>query len=176
MAGGSWIRIHSPAPRCLADRSSPHSPVPAPTAKHHCRSAWAHTFPAGSRTSRPTLSRSAPRLCKPSRRTRKYLVNIASSEPRFLDRSIANLAGTFQRGLALGAEGVIIHAGHPGEDSRDEGLRRARGILLGKGTIGLEGFRALVRHPIARRVPMLVETRPDGIAEDIATLRSLAGA
>jgi deoxyribonuclease IV len=208
-----------------------------------------------------------------------YLVNIASSDARFLERSIANLAGTFQRGVALGADGVIIHAGHAGESSRDEGLRRSRGILsplldrddlplviveltaggtgtiasrwpqaaeladtldrhprlrfcpdtchafsegydlstpdgmtafldemerevgfdrvalihandsrdplgarrdrhehIGKGTIGLEGFRTLVRHPIAGRVPILVETRPDGIAEDIATLRSLAGA
>ena len=206
-----------------------------------------------------------------------YLVNIASSDPRFLERSIANLAGTFQRGLALGADGVIIHAGHTGDSSRDEGLRRARGVLsplldrddlplviveltaggtgtiasrwpqaaeladaldrhprlrfcpdtchafsagydlstqtgmiafldemdhevgfdrvalihandsrdplgarrdrhehIGKGTIGRDGFRALVRHPIAGRVPIVVETRPDGIAEDIATLRSFA--
>lgn len=207
-----------------------------------------------------------------------YLVNIASPDPAFLERSIANLAGTFQRGLALGAAGVIIHAGAAGDSPRDEGFERARRILapllaredlplviieltaggvgtiasrwpqavelldalerhprlrfcpdtchafsagydlstsagmtafleemgeavgwdrvalihandsrdplgarrdrhehIGKGSIGIDGFRGLVSHPIAQRVPIAVETRPGGLAKDIALLRSLGG-
>jgi deoxyribonuclease IV len=208
-----------------------------------------------------------------------YLVNIASPDPAFLEKSIANLAGTFQRGVALGARGVIIHAGAAGTSSREEGLERARRILtpllardelplvvveltsggsgaiasrwpevaellaalgghprlrfcpdtchafsagydlstsdgmasfldemmatfgaervalihandsrdplgsrrdrhehIGKGTIGIDGFRGLMTHAVATHVPIVVETKPSGIPDDIAVLRSLAGA
>jgi deoxyribonuclease-4 len=68
---------------------------------------------------------------------------------------------------------ALIHA----NDSRDaRGSKRDRHWHIGEGTIGLDGFAALVNDPIAEQVPLIVET-PDGgekHAEDIARLRALA--
>jgi deoxyribonuclease-4 len=67
---------------------------------------------------------------------------------------------------------LVVHA----NDSRDPlGSRRDRHAHLGRGRMGLEGFRALVRSRLARRVPIVVETPPAGQAADIALLRRLAG-
>lgn len=66
---------------------------------------------------------------------------------------------------------ALVHA----NDSRDPlGSKRDRHEHLGRGTMGLDGFRALVRSSTARRVPIIVETPVEGQASDIATLRSLA--
>jgi deoxyribonuclease-4 len=66
---------------------------------------------------------------------------------------------------------ALVHA----NDSRDPvGSKRDRHEHLGRGTMGLEGFRALVRSDAARRVPLIVETPPEGQPSDIALLRSLA--
>jgi deoxyribonuclease-4 len=66
---------------------------------------------------------------------------------------------------------ALVHA----NDSRDPlGSRRDRHEHLGRGTMGLEGFRALVRSGVARRVPLIVETPPEGQPADIALLRGLA--
>jgi deoxyribonuclease-4 len=66
---------------------------------------------------------------------------------------------------------AVVHA----NDSRDPcGSRRDRHEQVGKGTIGEEGFRALLSHPLSRGVPWIVETPPRHQAEDVATLRRLA--
>ena len=66
---------------------------------------------------------------------------------------------------------AVVHA----NDSRDPcGSRRDRHEHVGKGTIGEDGFRALLTHPASRRVPWIVETPPRHQAEDVATLRRLA--
>jgi deoxyribonuclease-4 len=66
---------------------------------------------------------------------------------------------------------ALVHA----NDSRDpRGSKRDRHEHLGRGTMGLEGFRALVRSGVARRVPLIVETPPEGQPADIALLRGLA--
>ncbi len=44
---------------------------------------------------------------------------------------------------------------------------------IGKGCIGAEGFRTLLHHPLLRNKPFILETRPDGRAEDIAILKAL---
>lgn len=75
-------------------------------------------------------------------------------------------------GGTVGAERLaLVHA----NDSKDpRGSRRDRHEQVGKGAIGDEGFRALLSHPFARRVPWVVETPPRHQAEDVARLRRLA--
>jgi deoxyribonuclease-4 len=67
---------------------------------------------------------------------------------------------------------ALIHT----NDSRDpQGSRRDRHAAIGRGTIGREGFRALVQHPNLQRIPMICET-PGELREDrlnIARLKSM---
>ena len=59
-------------------------------------------------------------------------------------------------------------------DSRDAaGSKRDRHESIGRGTIGLEPFRALFSTPATRRVPMVVETLDSEQAADIATVKKL---
>lgn len=44
---------------------------------------------------------------------------------------------------------------------------------IGKGYIGVHGFRNVLRHPQLKNKSFILETEPTGRAEDIATLRSL---
>lgn len=82
---------------------------------------------------------------------------------RTLDR-LTELAGPGRLGL--------IHV----NDSKDvRGSFRDRHERVGQGHIGQRAFRALVRHPAARSVPLILET-PGGkpaYAEDIELLRKL---
>lgn len=73
---------------------------------------------------------------------------------------------------ALGAERVrLLHAN---DSAHPIGSGRDRHANIGAGTIGHAGFRALLRHPALRHVPVLIETGGDAAlhARDIATLRS----
>jgi deoxyribonuclease IV len=66
----------------------------------------------------------------------------------------------------------LVHA----NDSRDGlGSRRDRHEAIGAGQIGLAGFGALLRHPLTRGVPFIVETPGGqaGHARDVAALRAL---
>jgi len=68
----------------------------------------------------------------------------------------------------------LIHA----NDSKDPcGSTRDRHENVGAGTIGADGFAALLAHPAAAGLPVVVETpsarEHEGHAKDIATLRSL---
>jgi len=68
----------------------------------------------------------------------------------------------------------LIHA----NDSKDAcGSARDRHENVGAGTIGVDGFAALLQHPTAAGLPVVVETpghkAHEGHAKDIATLRSL---
>jgi deoxyribonuclease-4 len=59
-------------------------------------------------------------------------------------------------------------------DSRDfVGSKRDRHESIGKGTIGLEPFRALFSVAATRDLPMIVETVDDAQAADISTLIDL---
>ncbi|ASQ89977.1 deoxyribonuclease IV [Prosthecochloris sp. GSB1] len=54
------------------------------------------------------------------------------------------------------------------------GSRRDRHESIGKGKIGLEGFRAILRQPACDDIPLILETpRPDIWKEEIALLHSL---
>ena len=64
---------------------------------------------------------------------------------------------------------VLIHT----NDSRDpRGSRRDRHAAIGKGTIGQEGFRALVQHPKLQRIPLICET-PGELRDDRLNIRRL---
>lgn len=66
----------------------------------------------------------------------------------------------------------LVHA----NDSKDAlGSRRDRHARVGTGTIGIEPFAELFRHPATRGVPVLIETPggPDGHRADIAQLKAL---
>lgn len=65
---------------------------------------------------------------------------------------------------------------HLNDSKGDLGCRKDRHENIGKGKIGIEGFRNLVRDPRLRGVPMVLETpalHPDVYKEEIALLRSL---
>jgi deoxyribonuclease IV len=59
-----------------------------------------------------------------------YLVNFASSSRQSLDRSATLVARTIERGVALGAAGVVVHAGSAMGDGRAAGIGRTRGAVL----------------------------------------------
>lgn len=66
----------------------------------------------------------------------------------------------------------VIH----GNDSKFAiDAKKDRHEHIGKGCIGLEGFRALVNHSKLKNVNIYVETQPDHVADDIATLKKMRG-
>ncbi|OII61488.1 MULTISPECIES: deoxyribonuclease IV [unclassified Streptomyces] len=69
----------------------------------------------------------------------------------------------------------LVHA----NDSKDvAGARKDRHANIGAGHIGEEPFRALMRHPAAEGVPLVIETPggKEGHAADVARLKSLRDA
>ncbi|HEY5836395.1 deoxyribonuclease IV [Streptomyces sp.] len=75
---------------------------------------------------------------------------------------------------AVAGEGrlKLIHA----NDSKDVcGSRRDRHANIGAGHIGAQPFRALMRHPATRDVPLIIETPggPEGHAADVKLLKEL---
>ena len=58
-----------------------------------------------------------------------YLVNLGSSDPTALKRSIGNLTAHLQIANALGAGGLIFHVGSPNGGDRQEALERAAGAM-----------------------------------------------
>lgn len=59
-----------------------------------------------------------------------YLVNFASKSDRFLARSSGLVAATLERGAALGAAGVVVHAGSAMGAGRAAGIDRTRATVL----------------------------------------------
>lgn len=69
-----------------------------------------------------------------------------------------------------------LDAIHVNDSKHSLGLRKDRHASLGKGEIGLSGFRAMMRHPKLQKIPKYLET-PDGEKmwkEEIALLREFA--
>jgi deoxyribonuclease-4 len=60
-----------------------------------------------------------------------YLINCASEDPDFVEKSLASLVGSLRAGAALGARGVVLHAGSAlkGNDEVDAALTRAAGVI-----------------------------------------------
>jgi deoxyribonuclease IV len=58
-----------------------------------------------------------------------YLINLASTTPQFLEKSIAAFRGELERALALCAEYLVLHPGSFRGTSREEGLARVAGSI-----------------------------------------------
>ena len=74
--------------------------------------------------------------------------------------------------ITLGDRVVLVHA----NDSRDPvGAGRDRHCPIGTGTIGDQGFAAILAHPGLAALPVITETTgdPDQMAADLARLRRL---
>ncbi len=64
----------------------------------------------------------------------------------------------------------VVHA----NDSKVElGARKDRHEHIGQGFIGKKGFGALVGHPKLKNVNFYLETEPDGVAQDLETLKKM---
>src|SRR5579872_2667800 len=78
-----------------------------------------------------------------------YLVNLASSTPEFLSKSIDAFRGEVERGLALGAQYLVLHAGSYRGLTRQEGLTRVAESIA-QATDGLDmegcGFKVLIEN------------------------------
>jgi deoxyribonuclease IV len=75
-----------------------------------------------------------------------YLVNFASAGPATLERSRAVVAATLAKAAAIGAAGVVVHAGHAQASGRAAGLASSREALLplADAAAGLAGGTELV--------------------------------
>jgi deoxyribonuclease-4 len=54
-----------------------------------------------------------------------YLVNCASEDPDLREKSLASLTGSLRAGAALGAVGVVLHAGSALKNGPDAAIKRA---------------------------------------------------
>lgn len=70
-----------------------------------------------------------------------------------------------------------LRALHLNDSKNPCGARKDRHEKLGQGHLGVDCFAAIVRHPLLRTLPMVLETpnELDGYAQEIALLRGLAG-
>ncbi len=62
---------------------------------------------------------------------------------------------------------------HCNDSKVDIGARRDRHEHLGKGFIGVEGFRAMIHHPKLKHLNLYLETEPDEVKKDLAILKKL---
>jgi len=78
----------------------------------------------------------------------------------------------FDRVIGLGR----LRALHVNDSKNPPGSHKDRHACLGEGTLGLDTFRRVVRHPALRGLPMLLETPNElpGYAREIALLRGFA--
>jgi deoxyribonuclease-4 len=78
-----------------------------------------------------------------------YLVNLASATQEFLEKSIQAFRAEVERGLALGAQYLVLHPGSYRGLSRQQGLARAaEAIAKATETLDIEGcgFKVLIEN------------------------------
>ena len=70
-----------------------------------------------------------------------------------------------------------LKALHVNDSMNPFSSHKDRHELLGQGSLGLETFRAIVKHPVLRKLPMILETPNElpGYRTEIAVLREMAG-
>jgi deoxyribonuclease-4 len=97
-----------------------------------------------------------------------FVTGYALDEPDGVDACFAEL-----RSSGLADRLTLLHAN---DAEFPRGSRRDRHANIGEGEIGLEGFRAMLRHPEVSDISVIVETPRGGEAHrrDIERLRSLA--
>ena len=94
-----------------------------------------------------------------------FAAGYAWHEPDGLDHALAEADGAF--GLA---RLQVIHL----NDSRAAfGSRSDRHWHIGRGQIGVQGFRVIVNHPLLRDLPMIMETPEASLEADLRNLRAL---
>jgi len=78
-----------------------------------------------------------------------YLINLASTNPGFHEKSVEAFRGEVQRALALGAEYLVVHPGSFRGGSRQEGLQRVAAAIA-RAVHGLDlaacGFKVLIEN------------------------------
>lgn len=88
--------------------------------------------------------------------------------------SYAALIADIDRAVGLD----LVRAFHLNDSKGDLGSKRDRHEHIGKGKVGLDGFRSILADPRFRDIPMVLETeKGDDLAEDrvnLAALRSIA--
>lgn len=62
---------------------------------------------------------------------------------------------------------------HANDSKFGLGEKKDRHEHIGKGHIGLAGWRAMAAHPVLKRVNWYLETEPEGVRQDITTLKKL---
>lgn len=72
----------------------------------------------------------------------------------------------------IGLERLV--AVHANDSKTARGSNRDRHENIGKGEIGLKGFRGIVNHRNLRELPFIIETPPGSDQDDMETLRSLS--
>ena len=103
-----------------------------------------------------------------------YLVNLASSTNEFLVKSIQAFRAEVERGLALGAQYLVLHAGSYRGMSRQEGLLRvASSIAEATNSLDLEAchFRVLIEN--AAGAEYSLGSSFEQVAELVERLRSV---
>ena len=87
-------------------------------------------------------------------------------------RSKESFNETFEKlSKTIGIENIKLF--HGNDSKVGLGERKDRHEHIGKGKIGLEGFKNIIRNPAFKRINMIVETPPDKVAEDIKVLKKL---
>ena len=66
-----------------------------------------------------------------------------------------------------------LHLIHANDSKKGLGCRVDRHEHIGKGQIGLSGFRALLAHPDIRRLPIVLETPKTSDADDLRNLKTV---
>ena len=83
-------------------------------------------------------------------------------------KAVAETINKFDKTIGLNRLGVI----HANDSIVDLGEKKDRHEHIGKGKIGLDGFKALINHPKLKDVNMVVETpSPEGMKKDIALFK-----
>jgi len=103
-----------------------------------------------------------------------YLVNLASSTNEFLSKSIQAFRAEVERGMALGAQYLVLHAGSYRGMSRQEGLSRvASSIAEATNSLDLEAcdFKVLIEN--AAGAEYSLGSSFEQVAELVERLRSV---
>ncbi|MBI5286167.1 MAG: deoxyribonuclease IV [Deltaproteobacteria bacterium] len=96
---------------------------------------------------------------------------VAAGYPMRDARDVDRLVDTIDRDIGLESLRLI----HLNDSNGGLGSRLDRHQHIGKGSIGLAGFRAIVNHPRLRHLPMIMETPKRSNRDDVRNLRVVRG-
>ncbi len=71
----------------------------------------------------------------------------------------------------VGVENIKLF--HGNDSKVGLGERKDRHEHIGKGKIGIEGFKNIIKNPSLKKINMIVETPPEKVGDDIKTLKKL---